>query len=46
VLLLDENEILKKGRVLLTVVKKGADMEIRSKLIEKQLPGHVQIQWT
>jgi len=37
---------LKKGRVLVGVVKKKADMEIRLKLIEKQLPGHAQMPWT
>jgi len=31
---------------VVAVVEKRADMEIRWKLIEKQLPGHVQIPWT
>jgi len=39
-------QILKKGRVLVAVVKKRADMEIKWKLIEKQLSEDVQIPWT
>jgi len=35
-------KILKKGRVLVAVVKKRADVETKWELIEKQLPGHVQ----
>jgi len=31
------------GRVLVAVVEKGIDVEIRWKLIEKQLPGLVKI---
>jgi len=39
---LQKMKILKKGRVLVAVVKKRADMETKWELIEKQLPGHAQ----
>jgi len=37
---------IEEGESVVGSREKGADMEIRWKLIEKQLPGHVQIQWT